>query len=175
MKITTTKDQLAEKISLVERVAGKKETLPVLSCVLIEVGKDVVIRTTNLEAGAEAHIPAEIVEAGTIAVPATIFSQTVRSIGSEKITLRTDEQNLVVESRGTHTLIKAVPHGEFPVLSAPKSGDPIILPREKFIKGLQSTVYASSTSMIRPELGSVFVSIADEKIICAATDSFRLA
>ena len=35
--------------------------------------------------------------------------------------------------------------------------------------------YAASPSMIRPELGSVYVSVGGKSIVCVATDSFRLA
>ena len=175
MKVQTIKTQLVEKIALTERIAGKKESLPVLSCVLLEAGKDVIARATNLEAGIEVHIPAEVTESGVVAVPVSIFSQTIRSIGSDKITLNTEGMNLGIISRGTHTLIKAVPHTEFPSLPEISSHETITLPREQLLNGLQSTLYAASSSMIRPELGSVLVSIGDDKIICAATDSFRLA
>jgi DNA polymerase-3 subunit beta len=175
MKLSTIKNQILNAVLLAERIAGKKESLPVLSCILIDAGKEIILRATNLEAGIEITIPGEIEEKGVIAVPANIFSQTLRSIGSEKMILRNDEGNLIVESRGTKTLIKAIPHAEFPPL--PTSGEKrgLKFPREKFLNALQSVVYAASPSMIRPELGSVFVSVKTQGITCVATDSFRLA
>src|ERR1700691_3054783 len=107
MKFATTKDRILNATLLAERIAGKKESLPVLSCILIDAGKEITLRATNLEAGIEIFIGGEIEEKGIIAVPASIFSQTLRSIGSEKISLRSDEGNLLVESKGTKTLIKA--------------------------------------------------------------------
>jgi DNA polymerase-3 subunit beta len=175
MKITTTKNNILDGVVLAERIAGKKESLPVLSCILLEVKKDVSIQATNLEAGIVISITGDIEEEGVIAVPAAIFSQTLRSIGGDKVTLRTEEGNLLVESRGTKTLIKAIPHDEFPALSESDGRKNITLPREKFLHALQSVLYSASTSMIRPELGSVFVSIKQEGLSCVATDSFRLA
>ena len=161
---------------LAERIAGKKESLPVLSCILISVGKEITLKATNLEAGIEISIGGDVEEKGEIAVPAGIFSQTLRSIGSEKITLKSEEGNLLVESRGTKTLIKAIPHNEFPQLPGSSGKKGIILPREKFLHALQAVMYAASPSMIRPELGSVYVSVRKTSgITCVATDSFRLA
>lgn len=175
MKLTTTKNQILNATILAERIAGKKETLPVLSCILIEAGKEIVLRATNLEAGIEVRIGGDIEEKGTIAVPAVIFSQTLRSIGSEKITLRSEEGNLLIESKGTKTLIKAIPHAEFPALPSTADKGGIKLPREKFLSALHAVVYAASPSMIRPELGSVCVSVRTSSVVCVATDSFRLA
>lgn len=175
MKIGTTKEKILNAILLAERISGKKETLPVLSCVLFDAGKELTLRATNLEAGIEIQVAAEVEEKGVVAVPAAILSQTIRSITGEKISFRTEEGNLLVESRGTKTLIKAIPHEEFPVLPSSSGKGGSTLSREKFLKGLQATMYAASTSMIRPELGSVYVSIKQSGIVFVATDSFRLA
>ena len=177
MKVVTTKEKFLNGILLTERVTGKKETLPVLSSILLSVGTKVMtLQATNLEAGIEVTIPVEVGEKGVIAVPATIISQTIRSIGVEKITLIVEDGNLIIESKGTRTVIKGVPHDEFPVLSADTSnvkGD--VVSREELIYGIQAVSYAASPSMIRPELGSVYFSIRSTGVTCVATDSFRLA
>jgi DNA polymerase-3 subunit beta len=175
MKITTTKEKILQAVLITERLIGKKESLPVLSCIVIDVSKEVVLKSTNLEAGVEVSIPSDIEEKGVVAVPASILSQTIRSIGSDKISLREDGGNLVIESRGTKTLIKGVPHDEFPGLSPSRGVGGIKVTRNQLISGLQSVMYAASPSMIRPELGSIFVSPRKSGVVCVATDSFRLA
>ncbi len=175
MKIATTKEKLLNGILMAERITGKKESLPILACVLIDATKDITLRATNLEAGIEVSVPGEIVEKGVVAVPASILSQTIRSISGEKISLSSEEGNLLVESRGTKTLIKAIPHEEFPALSSDGGKKDIKLSRERLIHGIQSVAYAASPSMIRPDLGSIYISIQDGVMVCVATDSFRLA
>ncbi len=175
MRITTTKSALLNAVILAERIVGKKESLPVLSCILVDAGKNLILRSTNLEAGIEVSVPAEIEESGVVAIPASILSQTLRSISGDKISLKSEESNLLVESRGTKTLIKALPHDEFPTLPASDGKRGVAVPREPFLHGLQDVIYAASPSMIRPELGSVFVTIKSPSITTVATDSFRLA
>ncbi|MEK7133771.1 MAG: DNA polymerase III subunit beta [Patescibacteria group bacterium] len=175
MKITTIKEKILNAVLLAERITGKKESLPVLSCVLFNVKNELTILATNLEAGIEVVVPCEINEGGVIAVSATVLSQTLRSISGEKIILRSEEGNLIVESRGTKTLIKATPYEEFPALGVAKVGKGVRVARKELIWGIQSVSYAASPSMIRPELGSVYVSIKQGAIVCVATDSFRLA
>lgn len=175
MKISTVKEKILNAIVITERIVGKKESLPVLSCVLFDAGKELVFRATNLEAGIEVVVAADIEESGKIAVPAGILSQTLRSIGGDKVSCKTEEGNLLVESRGTRTLIKAIPHQEFPSLAVKEEKPGISLSRERFMRGLSAVSYAASSSMIRPELGSVLVAIRAEGVVFVATDSFRLA
>ena len=175
MKLSTTKEKLLQAIAIVERIVGKKESLPILSCILIDAGKELTIKATNLEAGIEVSVPCDVGEKGVVAIPAGILSQTVRSTLGDKMTLLTEEANLVIESKGARTLIKAIPHDEFPAMGANPKGDRIRLPREALYTAIQSVVYAASPSMIRPELGSVYVALDMDGIVCVATDSFRLA
>ena len=176
MRLTTTKEKVLNAVLIAERIVGKKESLPILSCILLDVQRDLSIRSTNLEAGVDIQIPCEVEEKGMVAVSAGVLSQTLRSIMGDKVVLKTEEGNLVIESRGTKTLIKAVPHEEFPALSSgkPSPADIPVL-RERLLRGIQAVSYAASPSMIRPELGSVYVRTGRDGLSCVATDSFRLA
>lgn len=175
MQFTTPKERILNAVLIAERIVGKKESLPVLSCVLLEVTKELSVRSTNLEAGVDVAVAGEVVEKGSIAVPASILAQTLRAVSGEKVTLKSDGPNLLVEARGSKTLIKAVPHDEFPALSAPSGGKGLEISRSLLLRSLQSVSYAASTSMIRPELGSVYLAVRDSKLTSVATDSFRLA
>jgi DNA polymerase-3 subunit beta len=175
MQLTVTKEKILQAILIAERIVGKKETLPVLSCVLLEVGESLSVRATNLEAGVEIKVPADVHDKGLIAIPASIFAQTLRAILGDSITFKTDGPNLLVEARGSKTLIKALPHNEFPArIKIPKEVG-LKLSRQRLLHALQSVSYTASTSMIRPELGSVYVLVKDSKLVAVATDSFRLA
>lgn len=175
MQFSTPKDKILNAVLIAERIVGKKESLPVLSCIVFDVGKEITIRATNLEAGVEIKIAGEIVEKGTLAVPASVVAQTLRAISGDKLTLKMEGQNLLVEARGSRTLIKAVPHDEFPTLSGKTDGTGIKLARVSILDAVHSVAYAASTSMIRPELGSIYLSVTDGKMLAVATDSFRLA
>ncbi|MBV9159757.1 MAG: DNA polymerase III subunit beta [Candidatus Kaiserbacteria bacterium] len=175
MKIETTKENLLRPVLIAERVTGKKESLPVLSCVVLEADDGLLVRATNLEAGIEIGIACDVAQKGTVAVPASILSQTLRSISADKIKLTSEDGNLLIESKGTKTLIKSVPHEEFPRLTASSDGNGIKIARERILRAIQAVSYAASPSMIRPDLGSIFLSAKNDTLISVATDSFRLA
>lgn len=142
----------------------------------MDVSRDLAVRSTNLEAGVDIQVPGEVGEKGVMAVPAAILSQTLRTVSGDKVTLKAEGGNLLIEARGSKTLIKAVPHDEFPGIPATKETNrSLSLSRETLTNALQSVAYAASTSMIRPELGSVYLKVEEGKLTAVATDSFRLA
>ena len=175
MQFTTPKDKILSAVLIAERIVGKKESLPVLACILLEVNKELSVRSTNLEAGVDIKVPGEVGEKGVVAVPASILSQTLRSVSGDKVTLKVDGSNLLIEARGSKTLIKAISHEEFPTLASPEGGKGLSVSRLSLLQSLQSVAYAASSSMIRPELGSVYLSVKSGKLTAVATDSFRLA
>ena len=78
MKFETNQNKLKEVIGLVDKVAGKHMTLPVLSCVCVEVSKNTaVFRATNLDIGVEVSLPVKSDGTGVVAIPANIISQFV--------------------------------------------------------------------------------------------------
>ena len=139
MKVSIQRTPFLEAVVLAERLVGRKESLPVLSCLLIEVKKNLILRATNLEAGIEVQVAADVQEGGVIAVPATILSQTLRAIMTDRVSLSSEEGgNLLIEAQGTRTLIKAVAHDEFPKLEPAADLETMHVTREKLLSGLQS-------------------------------------
>ena len=176
MELSASKEYLLSAISIAERMTGKKESLPVLSCILLEAENKVLsVRSTNLEAGVDVRVPASITTNGTIAVPTSVLRETIRSMSGDTIKLNEHDGNLSIESKTSKNLIKAFPYEEFPTLPAGKEKKGFLLAREPFLEALSSVLYAASPSMIRPELGSVYVTIEQGSVTAVATDSFRLA
>lgn len=175
MKVVLDQKEFLEKLELVGRVSAKHVTLPVLQCVLL-VAEDgqLTIRATNLEIAMEAKIRAQVDNAGIVAVPAGVLLQTITLGDQKEVTLRTDGTNLVVDGSGSETIIKSVPHEEFP--SIPKiEGGGQTLSNHMFSLGIKSAAFAASLSSIKPELGSVYVfQKKEQSLTFVATDSFRL-
>lgn len=175
MRFTTTKEKILQASLITERLVSKKESLPVLSCVLVRVEKSVVLASTNLEAGVEVQVPGEVLSEGSVAVPASVLTQALKSITTERVTCMVKDNNLALETKNTKTLIKAVPHDEFPPIPKLLSSSGVSIKKEAILKGISAVSYAASPSMIRQELGSVYFSLSNGELVLVATDSFRLA
>lgn len=178
MKLFCQKNYIKEAVSLCEKITGKNLNLPILSDILI-IGENKKIKliSTNLELGIEIDIPSKIEQEGRIAVPSSIINNFLSNIiKDEKITLESQNNNLLISTYNSSTLIKSHPTDDFPTLPVLKSDNLILIPIEDFISGLKSVWYACSFSNIKPEISSVFLfSDKNNNITFTATDSFRLA
>ena len=69
MKFKINRDHFANGLAQVLNVVGSKATMPILSNVLIEAGKDQIsLTTTNLDLGIRCQIKAEVKEGGAVTV-----------------------------------------------------------------------------------------------------------
>lgn len=175
MHVTLNKEELLNRLELVSRVSTKHITLPVLQCVLLKSENNIFsLHATNLEIGIESTIKATIKEEGSVAVPASILTQTVQYMSVNELTLRTEEGSLVIEGSGSETYIKTVPHEEFPHIPRIE-GDGQTINKEMFSLGIKTASFSASVSSIKPELGSVYMLQKKEhSLTFVATDSFRL-
>jgi DNA polymerase III subunit beta len=177
MKIECIKEKLSQAIGKAERVTGKNLTLPVLSCVLIEAYKGTLtIKATNLDLGVEITLPVKIEKEGMVAVPGGILNAFLQSIYNDKnITLELKEGNLHVSTTHTSTVIKSLPHDDFPSIPRIDDGKKVTIAARDFLRGLKSVWYSAAIGSFKPELSSVYIYPESENIIFVATDSFRLA
>lgn len=175
MHFIVEREQLLDRLELISRISTKHVTLPVLQCVLIETDKDkLTLKATNLELGFEASLSASIKGEGVIAVPTSTLLQTIQYMSGKDVELQVEDTTLVVEGKGSKTSIKSIPHEEFPKI--PKLDVPgQVIPGQLFALGIKTTSFAASSSSIKPELGSVYVTQKKEhSLTFVATDSFRL-
>jgi len=178
MKLELNFQKLKEAVTLVERIAGKHMTLPVLSCILIDIKKNsATFKATNLDMGIEVTVPVKASEDAVLAVPAHIISSFVSNIfgDNQVVKLETISGNLLITTTRSKGVIKTVPADDFPSIPHVADGLEFPLAPELFIKGLRSVWYSSSVSSVKPELSSVYVYRNNDSLVFAATDSFRLA
>lgn len=178
MKIELHLTQFKKMIGLSEKIAKKNMTLPVLSCLLFEIGKNsLVIKATNLDVGVEISMPAKSDMEGTIAVPAQTISSFVSQLNDQDGVVKMElvSGNLNISSARSKVIIKTVPADDFPSIPRVSDGKKTSIPADALIKGLKSVWYSASISSVKPELSSIFIYKNAEYITFAATDSFRLA
>ncbi|MEE3419904.1 MAG: DNA polymerase III subunit beta [Lachnospiraceae bacterium] len=99
MKFTAMKAELLSAVNVAIRAVPAHTTMPILYCILMEAsGRGLTFTTNDMEMGIETHVNASIEEEGIVAVEAKIFSDIVRKLPDEMITVEADE-NLAVNIR----------------------------------------------------------------------------
>ena len=92
MKIICSKSNLVKGVSIVSKAVPSKTTMPILECILIDATTNIIKLTANdMELGIQTEIEGQIIERGMIAIDAKIFSEIVRKLPDNEITIETNE------------------------------------------------------------------------------------
>ena len=92
MKIICSKSNLVKGVNIVSKAVPSKTTMPILECILIDATTDNIKFTANdMELGIETTIEGFIYEKGIVAIDAKIFSEIVRKLPDNEVTISTDE------------------------------------------------------------------------------------
>ena len=100
MKIICSKSNLLKSVNIVMKAVPGKTTMPILECILMDASSNEIKFTTNdMELGIETKVEGEILEKGIIAIDAKIFSEIVRKLPDNDVTITTDEKMQAVITR----------------------------------------------------------------------------
>ena len=94
MKLVFTKSNLNKAVGIVMKAVPSRTTMNILECILIDATTNEIKFTGNdMELGIETIVEGEIIEKGKIAIDAKLFSEIVRKLPDNDITLTTDSNN----------------------------------------------------------------------------------
>jgi DNA polymerase III subunit beta len=179
MNISIEKKELYEVVHIASRFAEKKAgVLPALSSILFVAGDDgIKVRATNLETGIDFKLPGTTISEGVVAIPAQVLQQITSSFTQEgKVTLEHTGNLVTISSGAGKSSIKTVPYDDFPSIPTPENKKENITISGTTLKTIFTTLAScASTSTVRPELSSIYISIEGGVVTAVATDSFRLA
>ena len=183
MELTFERENLWEAMQIAGNVAASRNTLPILSNVLIKtVDNHIQLAATDLEVGVRSAVKGEITEAGSITVPAKKLVDIVRELPAatssgdpSKVKLTTLANDRVeINCENAKFRIVGLTDEEFP--SLPEIGDDFFVINSKVLcHMIQRTAFAVSTEETRHFLNGVYLNVTSESIKMVATDGRRLA
>ena len=170
------REDLLRAIQVLQGVAASRNTLPILSNVLIRAANgQIEIAATDLEVSIQIVVPGTILDEGTITVSAKKLSEIIRELPSEEIKLATTANNRVeiVCGEGVYKII-GLPDDEFPDL--PKiQGDFFTIDGEVLRLMIHKTEFSAATDETRYFLNGLYFNFTQEITQVVATDGRRLA
>lgn len=93
MKITCEKNDLLKGVNTVMKAVSSKTTMPILECILIDASADEIKFTANdMELGIETKVKGTIEEKGIIALEARLFSEIIRKLPENAVTVTSDDR-----------------------------------------------------------------------------------
>jgi DNA polymerase-3 subunit beta len=182
MKATIERATLLRCLSHVQSVVERRNTIPILSNVLIDADLDGAVRVmaTDLDLQVVETMSASSVDQpGAITVSAHLLFDIARKLpeGSQ-VSLTTNDNRLEVKAGRSTFKLPTLPRDDFPVIVEGDLPTSFELPARLLAELIDRTRFAISTEETRYYLNGIFLHVTDEDeplLKAAATDGHRLA
>ncbi|MDH4229519.1 MAG: DNA polymerase III subunit beta [Nitrospirota bacterium] len=181
MKVRMERAELLGGLSRVQGVVERRNTVPILSNVLLAAdGEGVHLFATDLEIGLRGTYQGEVLSPGAVTVPARKLFEIVRELPDGPIEITEEEQRITITSGRSRFRVGGLPADDFP--PAPEPEGEVVLPvgREVLSAMIRKTFFAVGDIDTRYVLNGVLVTAqADEAgqamVRMVATNGHRLA
>ena len=186
MKATIERATLLRCLSHVQSVVERRNTIPILSNVLIEAASDGTVRVmaTDLDLQVIESMSAVSVESpGALTVSAHLMFDIARKLpeGSQ-VGLEAADNRLTVKAGRSRFQLPTLPRDDFPVIVEGDLPTSFELPAKTLAELIDRTRFAISTEETRYYLNGIFLHVSDDAadsggpvLKAAATDGHRLA
>jgi DNA polymerase III subunit beta len=181
MRATIERATLLKSLGHVQSVVERRNTIPILSNVLIEASENGAIKltATDLDLQVVETFAAEVETAGSTTVSAhTLFEIARKLPEGSQVQLHAADGRMAVNAGRARFSLSTLPRDDFPMIAEGELPTSFELPASSLIQIIDKTRFAISTEETRYYLNGIFLHVAEEGepvIKAAATDGHRLA
>jgi len=183
MQLTIERSALLKALGHVQSVVERRNTIPILSNVLLSAGRDrLSFAATDLDMEMVDEADATVEVEGQITAPAHTLYEIVRKLpeGAEvALIFNGDDPRLTVQAGRSRFNLPVLPAGDFPVMSTETGGTRFTVAKEDLARLIDKTRFAVSTEETRYYLNGLYLHTVAEASVpllrAVATDGHRLA
>ena len=173
MHFTIQREALLKPLQLVAGVVERRQTLPVLSNVLLVVeGQQLSLTGTDLEGELVGRVQLEEpADPGSITVPARKLMDICKSLPNDAlIDIKVDEQKLVVKAGRSRFTLSTLPANDFPTVEEGPGSLTCSLEQSKLRRLIERTSFAMAQQDVRYYLNGMLLEVSAGIIRAVATD-----
>ena len=181
MKVRIGRDELLTGLQRVQGVVEKRNTMPILSNILLEAKQDgVEIVATDLEIGMRGLYKATVLTTGGVTISARKLFEIIKELPTGDIELTSSDNNwTTIQAGKSQFKVVGLPSSEYPALPAIEREGLTPLAGEGLLELIRKTLFAAGDNDARYILNGLLVTlIATEKkttLRFVGTDGHRLA
>ncbi len=178
MHFVISREALLKPLQMVSGVVERRQTLPVLSNVLMVLdGSELSLTGTDLEVELIGRVPVEQThEAGAVTVPARKLLDICKSLADDaKVEFSLGDNKLTLKSGRSRYTLTTLPASEFPSVDEEPDTFSLSISQAKLHELLESTSFAMAQQDVRYYLNGMLFEVAPGFLRVVATDGHRLA
>ena len=178
MKVVCGRDELAEKLQVAGRGVSTRTSVQILAGVLLRAADgQLSLAATDMEISLRVSLDAQVEDEGSVVVPGRLLVDIVRLLPAGEVTISHRAEEGVVEvvcGSATYRLHTYAAE-DFPRLPEIDDGTAFGVEKEAFVDTIARVSRSASRDESRPVLTGVLVRFEGNKLVMAATDSYRLS
>lgn len=179
MKFSIQRENLLKPLQTIVGVVERRQTLPVLSNILVGITNDQLSMTaTDLEVEMIAKVNLDKAEPGDITIPARKIVDICRALpegAMVNVALDEEKQRVTVQSGRSRFNLTTLPINDFPSVDEITSQFEFNLPQNVFKHLIDKTNFAMAQQDVRYYLNGLLLEISQGMVRSVATDGHRLA
>jgi DNA polymerase-3 subunit beta len=176
MLITVEKNEFLKELQLIQTVAERKSTIPVLSNVLLSAeGDKVKLAATDLEVGSSSLVPAKVKKEGSLTVSARLLYDIARQLPDSPVKMEQADGFLLITCGGAQFKLVALSKEDFPSFPSYDFEKGINMEADILTRMIVKTAFAATEEESRFALNGALTNISLGSIKMVATDAHRLA
>jgi len=173
MQLSIARTDLARVLTATSKVVESRNTIPILSHLLLEADKDgLKVTGSDLDITATARCDADVTKAGSVCVDAKLIGDIARKAGDSLISLSLDGDKLTVKSGRSKFSLATLSPADFPVMNAGAFDAEFDIDLAALFAPVS---FAISQDKTRPYLEGIYLHVVDNRAVAVATNGHRLA
>src|SRR6187401_3596469 len=177
MKLSATREQILTPLQSVIGVVERRQTMPVLSNVLLAARNNrVSVTGTDLEVELVATSEASVQQPGDITVPGRKLLDIFRALPEKTaVTIATDGERVSIKAGKSRFTLSTLPATEFPVVEEINAQQTLTLSQGDFRRLIDKTHFSMAQQDVRYYLNGLLLETDKKRLRAVATDGHRLA
>lgn len=177
MKFKIKRETLLKPLQFVIGVVERRQTLPVLSNLLLQAEKGrISVTATDLEVELVANFDLDVADSGEVTIPARKFLDICRTLPDDaELSVGFSNERVQVKSGKSRFTLSTLPAAEFPIVDDIQIQKEFSVPQRELKKLIERTHFAMAQQDVRYYLNGLLLEIKEGQLRSVATDGHRLA
>lgn len=177
MKFNINRDALLPILQSVSGVVDRRQTLPILSNLLLNLEPgSLSITATDMEVELIIGLDLQMDQTGELTLPARKLLDICRALPQEsQLQFEVKNDRVLIKSEKSRFTLASLPAQEYPVIDIPENMIGFTLKQKELEKLLENTQFAMAQQDVRYYLNGLLIEISENKLRAVATDGHRLA
>ena len=176
MKFIVSSTYLLKQLQVLGGVINSSNTLPILDNFLFELNKSTLtVSASDLETTMSSTLDVESDSEGSVAIPARLLLDTLKTFPEQPLTFIVEENNTVEISSNHGKYALAYANGEeFPKSVELENPSSTVINANILATAISKTIFAAGNDDLRPVMSGVFFQFSTAGLTFVATDAHKL-